>query len=196
MALSVIHFSDIHIKTSNDLVMKRIEQIRTACASVINPGNDVLILVSGDIAFSGKIDQYNCAYALFDNIANYLREQRNATVHYAFVPGNHDCDFDATSSIRDTLLSGVASANVDKEYYSQIASVQSNYWDFAETYGLEESGLVCKSELSVDGNKIAILQFNTAWMSVLHENPGRIIMPANWFINIDPSEYCIILRIG
>ena len=195
MALSVIHFSDIHIKTSNDLVMKRIEQIRTACASVINPGNDVLILVSGDIAFSGKIDQYNCAYALFDNIANYLREQRNATVHYAFVPGNHDCDFDATSSIRDTLLSGVASANVDKEYYSQIASVQSNYWDFAETYGLEESGLVCKSELSVDGNKIAILQFNTAWMSVLHENPGRIIMPANWFINIDPSEYKAVFSI-
>lgn len=195
MGLSVIHFSDIHIKTSDDLIMKRIEQIRAACASVIVPDNDVLILVSGDIAFSGKIDQYNCAYALFDNIANYLREQRNATVHYAFVPGNHDCDFDAASSIRDALLSGVASANVDNEYYRQIASVQSNYWDFAETYGLEESGLVCKSELSVDGNKIAILHFNTAWMSVLHENPGRIIMPSNLFADIDPSEYKAVFSI-
>lgn len=195
MGLSIIHFSDIHIKSSDDLIMKRIEQIRAACASVIVPGNDVLILVSGDIAFSGKVEQYNCAYALLDNIGNYLKEQRNSTVHYAFVPGNHDCDFDAANSIRDALLSGVSSAKVDEEYYGQVANVQTNYWDFAATYGLEDSGLVCKSELSVDGNKIAILQFNTAWMSVLHENPGRIIMPSDLFFDIDPSEYKAVFSI-
>ena len=189
MGLSVIHFSDIHIKSPDDLIMKRIEQIRAACASVIIPGNDVLILVSGDIAFSGKIEQYNCAYALLDNIGNYLREQRRATVHYSFVPGNHDCDFSAANSTRNILLSGVTSANVDMEYYEQVSNVQSNYRDFAATYGLEDSGLVCKSELLVDGNRIAILQFNTAWMSVLHENPGRIIMPSDLFTDIDPSEY-------
>lgn len=195
MGLSVIHFSDIHIKSSDDLVMKRIEQIRTACASVIVPGNDVLILVSGDIAFSGKIDQYDCAYALLDNIGNYLREQRSSTVHYAFVPGNHDCDFDVANSIREALVSGVSSARVDTEYYKQVANVQNNFWDFAATYGLEESGLVCKSELSVDGNRIAILQFNTAWMSVLHENPGRIIMPSDLFYDIDPSKYKAVFSI-
>ena len=189
MGFSVIHFSDIHIKSPDDLIMKRIEQIRAACASVIIPGNDVLILVSGDIAFSGKIEQYNCAYALLDNIGNYLREQRRATVHYSFVPGNHDCDFSAANSTRNILLSGVTSANVDMEYYEQVSNVQSNYRDFAATYGLEDSGLVCKSELLVDGNRIAILQFNTAWMSVLHENPGRIIMPSDLFTDIDPSEY-------
>ena len=122
MGLSVIHFSDIHIKSPDDLIMKRIEQIRAACASVIIPGNDVLILVSGDIAFSGKIEQYNCAYALLDNIGNYLREQRRATVHYSFVPGNHDCDFSAANSTRNILLSGVTSANVDMEYYEQVSN--------------------------------------------------------------------------
>ena len=195
MGLSVIHFSDIHIKSSDDLIMKRIEQIRAACASVIVPGNDVLILVSGDIAFSGKVDQYNCAYALLDSIGSYLREQRNAKVHYSFVPGNHDCDFDASNSIRDALLSGVSSTNVDMEYYRQVSNVQSNYRDFAATYGLEETGLVCKSELSVDGNKIAVLQFNTAWMSVLHENPGKIIMPSDLFCDIDTSEYKAVFSV-
>lgn len=195
MGLSVIHFSDIHIKSPDDLIMKRIEQVKSACASVIVPGNDVLLLVSGDIAFSGKIDQYNCAYALFDSIANYLKEQRNATIHYAFVPGNHDCDFGVSNPIRDALLSGVASAQVNEEYYGQVTNVQKNYWDFAATYGLEDSGLVSKNELTVDGNKIAILQFNTAWMSVLHENPGRVIMPGTLFYDIDPAEYRAVFSV-
>lgn len=195
MGLSVIHFSDIHIKSSDDLIMKRIEQIRAACASVIVPGNDVLLLISGDIAFSGKVDQYNCAYALLDSIGNYLREQRNATIHYSFVPGNHDCDFDASNSIRDALLSGVSSTKVNMEYYGQVSNVQSNYRDFAATYGLEETDLVYKSELSVDGNRIAILQFNTAWMSVLDETPGRIIMPSDLLCDIDPSEYKAVFSV-
>lgn len=195
MALSVIHFSDIHIKSSDDLIMKRIEQIRTACASVIHPGNDVLILVSGDIAFSGKVSQYNCAYDLMDSIGRYLAEQRGATVHYSFVPGNHDCDFDASISYRDALLSGVSSSKVDMAYYGQVSNVQSNYRDFAATYGLEESGLVCKSELVIDGNKVAILQFNTAWMSVLQESPGRIIMPSELFCRIEPSEYKAVFSV-
>lgn len=142
-----------------------------------------------------KIDQYNCAYALFDSIANYLKEQRNATIHYAFVPGNHDCDFGVSNPIRDALLSGVASAQVNEEYYGQVTNVQKNYWDFAATYGLEDSGLVSKNELTVDGNKIAILQFNTAWMSVLHENPGRVIMPGTLFYDIDPAEYRAVFSV-
>lgn len=195
MALSVIHFSDIHIKSSDDIIMARIEQICTACASVVHPGNDVLVLVSGDLAFSGKVVQYNCAYDLLDKVGTYLAEQRGATVHYSFVPGNHDCDFDASISYRDALLSGVSSSKVDEEYYKQVSNVQSNYKDFAATYGLEASGLVCKSELTVDGNKIAILQFNTAWMSVLHETPGRIIMPSELFCSIEPSEYKAVFSI-
>lgn len=195
MGLSVIHFSDIHIKSSDDLIMERIDQIRTACVSVIDPGNDVLILISGDIAFSGKVEQYDCAYALLDNISNYIVEQRNATVHYAFVPGNHDCDFATASSVRGALVSGIPAAEIDCEYFDQVAGVQRNYSDFAETYGIESRGLVCKSELSVDGNKIAILQFNTAWMSVLHENPGGIIMPSSLFYDINSSEYKAVFSI-
>lgn len=195
MGLSVIHFSDIHIKSPDDLIMKRIEKIRVACASVVVPGNDVLILVSGDIAFSGKVEQYNCAYALLDNVGSYLREQRNATIHYSFVPGNHDCDFDVSNSVRNSLISSTPSDDVDMEYYGQVSKVQSNYRDFAATYGLEETGLVCKSELSVDGNKIAILQFNTAWMSVKEEKPGKIIMPSALFCDIDPSEYRAVFSV-
>lgn len=195
MGLSVIHFSDIHIKSSDDLIMDRIDQIRAACVSVIAPGNDVLILISGDIAFSGKVNQYDCAYALLDNISNYLKEQRNATVHYAFVPGNHDCDFATAGPIRGVLLSGISSTEIDSEYYSQVASVQKNFRDFAETYGIESDGLVCKSELSIDGYKIAILQFNTAWMSELCENPGKIIMPSSLFYDINPSEYKAVFSI-
>ena len=54
MSFSIIHLSDIHIKSDKDLVLGRIVELKKACASVIMPGDNVLLLISGDIAFSGK----------------------------------------------------------------------------------------------------------------------------------------------
>ena len=127
MSLSIIHLSDIHIKSDKDLVLCRISELKRACASVIAPGNDVLLLISGDIAFSGQEQQYELAFSLINELAEYLVQQRNVSMHYAFVPGNHDCDFSTASSFRGTLMSGVATTQVDAAYYDEVAKVQKNY---------------------------------------------------------------------
>ena len=125
MSFSIIHLSDIHIKSDKDLVLGRIVELKKACASVIMPGDNVLLLISGDIAFSGKASQYELAFSMINELSEYLTEQRNVSMHYAFVPGNHDCDFSESSSIRETLMSGVATAQVDDGYYNEVAKVLS-----------------------------------------------------------------------
>ena len=53
MSLTVIHFSDIHIKTADDVILKRVRELKTACVSSLPSNGDVIISISGDIAFSG-----------------------------------------------------------------------------------------------------------------------------------------------
>lgn len=195
MSLSIIHLSDIHIKSDKDLVLCRISELKRACASVIAPGNDVLLLISGDIAFSGQEQQYELAFSLINELAEYLVQQRNVSMHYAFVPGNHDCDFSTASSFRGTLMSGVATTQVDAAYYDEVAKVQKNYWDFFSIYGMDTNKLVSKIEFEVQGNRIAVLLVNTAWMSELHENPGKIIMPGTLYENINSRDYKAIFSV-
>lgn len=195
MSFSIIHLSDIHIKSDKDLVLGRIVELKKACASVIMPGDNVLLLISGDIAFSGKASQYELAFSMINELSEYLTEQRNVSMHYAFVPGNHDCDFSESSSIRETLMSGVATAQVDDGYYNEVAKVQKNFWDFADIYGIEKNKLTSKVEFEVQGNKIAILLVNTAWMSELHECPGKIVMPETLYEHIDPKEYKAVFSV-
>lgn len=61
MSLSVIHFSDIHIKGTDDVILQRIDKLKAACVSALPSNGDVVIAVSGDIAFSGKKEEYALA---------------------------------------------------------------------------------------------------------------------------------------
>lgn len=69
MSLSILHFSDIHLKNSDNKIMTRLDELKRACASALPYGNDTVILISGDIAFSGKEDEYNIASALIKSIS-------------------------------------------------------------------------------------------------------------------------------
>ena len=84
MSLSVIHLSDIHIKNKNDLILKRIDQLKSACTSSLPSNGTVVIVITGDIAFSGKKDQYELAKAMLDEIVNYIVEQKNSEVQVVF----------------------------------------------------------------------------------------------------------------
>ncbi len=90
MSLSVIHFSDIHIKGADDVILKRIDKLKSACVSSLPNNGDVVIAISGDIAFSGTEQQYSLAKGLIDSISCYIAEQKTSKVYVVCVPGNHE----------------------------------------------------------------------------------------------------------
>ena len=132
MSLSILHFSDIHLKNGDNKIMARVEKLKRACASAIPYGNDVVILISGDIAFSGKEDEYSIASVLINSVSDYLVEQIGANIHFCFVPGNHDCNFASPNSVRDLLVENVTVATIDNAIYDQMSSVQAAYYSFCE----------------------------------------------------------------
>lgn len=70
MSLSIIHFSDIHLKGEKDALIDKTEKLKTACVSSLPSNGDVVIVISGDIAFSGKRQQYDLARDVIEDVAN------------------------------------------------------------------------------------------------------------------------------
>lgn len=195
MSLSIVHISDIHLRDERDIILKRIDQLKTACASAVGYNGDVVILVSGDIAFSGAEDQYIYASCMFDDLSQYITEQTHSRVKLLFVPGNHDCNFENVGSVRQVLIDNVKASNVDQDYYLRVSEVQKNFNDFASRYQSEVGSLFSVVDFDADGNKIAFLLINSAWMSILHENPGKIILPSQFFPKLDARHYKAVFSV-
>jgi hypothetical protein len=63
MEIVLFHLSDIHIKDSSDLVLKRQDKLAAALRSYLTlaPDEHPFLLITGDIAFSGSEDEYMLA---------------------------------------------------------------------------------------------------------------------------------------
>lgn len=194
MGLSIIQLSDIHIKNEDDLIFNRISRLKSACASKIRPDDDVILIISGDIAFSGETEQYSLAKKMIDLISSYIIEQKKCKIHYAFVPGNHDCNFQVSNSVRDKLLTDVNN-EFDIELYNNIRAVQDNYYDFINNYNISSDELITQKEIDIEGNKILLNLINTAWMSILNETPGRIVIPKYAYPQVENSHYKSVITI-
>ena len=177
MSFSIIHLSDIHIKNESDMILTRQNELARACTSSLTSNGVVVIVVSGDIAFSGDPKQYELAKKLLTELVTYISEQKQSDVRIVCAPGNHDCALLPESSTRKTLIDSVQPSKVDKEYYNQVSSVQANYRHFAESIGVNQNSILPQIEVSCDGNSFLFLLANTAWMSVLNETPGKLIVP-------------------
>lgn len=195
MSLSVIHFSDIHIKGADDVILKRIDELKSASVSSLPNNGDVVIAISGDIAFSGTEQQYSLAKGLIDSISCYIAEQKTSKVYVVCVPGNHDCDFSEESSIRTVLIDSARSSTIDLDYYNNVTKVQIEYRRFAENYGINSDNVLPRIEISSGESSILFLLANTAWMSVLKETPGKIIMPSHLYESISPEVYNAVFYI-
>lgn len=189
MSFSVIHFSDIHFTGENDTLTNKVEKLKTACVSSLPSNGVVVIVISGDIAFSGKKQQYDLAREMLESVTQYITEQKRSKVYVVCSPGNHDCDFSENSTVRDTLIEAVRSSRIDAAYYNSVAVVQNEYRSFAGSFGIDVDAILPREEIDCGDYRILFLLANTAWMSVKKEVPGKIIMPTHLFEQVSPEDY-------
>lgn len=88
----ILHLSDIHINTGDefdrsvvlDPLIDRLKKDRKD-----NGLSPELLIVSGDIAYSGQKKEYDQAYEFLEDVRKTLKLEKNAIF---IVPGNHDVD--------------------------------------------------------------------------------------------------------
>ena len=74
MHLLLLHLSDIHIADERDPVLTRASMIARAAASCASEPVRCVVLVTGDIAFSGKEEEYELARAFMTELVAELKQ--------------------------------------------------------------------------------------------------------------------------
>ncbi|WP_434301400.1 metallophosphoesterase [Corallococcus exiguus] len=192
--LVLVHLSDIHFTgssgTVHDLDVNVRNELRRDAASLTRQlGPATGVLVTGDIAFSGKKEEYQYA-------ADWLREfcaavdcpEQNVSV----VPGNHDVDRKLAGdlitkmlhqSIRET--EGPATDSKLREFFSNAQSANAllaplaEYNVFAARYGCSVSAKVpyWQRDLALScGTVIRMRGLSSAFVSNAEDDKGKMIL--------------------
>lgn len=125
MAAIFVHLSDIHFGQERDHVVHIHDDVKnqlvsdaTEVIADLSSGPATGILVTGDIAFSGKAEQYDAAGKWLDALAEGI----GCPIHRVqMIPGNHDVDRDKLS-VGGTQLLDYIRAGGPAEYEKVIAN--------------------------------------------------------------------------
>lgn len=199
MSISIIHLTDIHIVSdaSKNTILSRKQQLYDACYSVLSPSDTAIIIISGDIAYSGKTQEYENAFNLIDYIQQKLKTYLSCDLKVLMIPGNHDCDFEHPHPLRERLLPTFdATLNVDCETLDIVTCVQRNFFEFSEFFTKFDSSKLCNLyEFKCGTKKLLFQMINTAWMSLKDEQPGKLIVPQNAFLHFDAGNYDCVFTV-
>lgn len=178
MSLIFVHLSDIHfgqergghLYINNDVKEQLLADAYEYVSQLNNRKADGVI-ISGDIAYGGKLREYDIAARWLDRLTAAVGCEITAV---QVVPGNHDIDFDEITNITQIVIDDIIEnghsalekyleSEVDREL---IYKRFQGYRKFAEGYDcpLDADGRVAKDHIFeiAPGRKLNFLGMNTA----------------------------------
>lgn len=174
-----LNISDIHVKNENkERIIGKLKALIRYLAVLEIENENIFILVSGDIAYSGKKEEYSYIYEYFEDLATKY--------NLIMCPGNHDHNFSVyTSMVRNHLLKADIDT-LDDSAIELITEGMTEYYDFEtslNTFKTTNKNKLSKTyELDLGKRKVGISTFNTAWCSQLHEQGGNMSFPTAYII--------------
>jgi hypothetical protein len=182
--VTLVHLSDIHLRAENRLILNRIDALDAAIRSETGSGEVLVVVVSGDLAFSGSPEEYVLVETLLTSLTQRLRSWAKS-VDVVLVPGNHDCDFRTESRLRPLVLSEIDELldEIDSDKHdaaAQCLCVQQHFFEFAAPYLASILGDRLHYRAVYKIGPQLTLRFeclNTAWLSRKQEEQGQIRLP-------------------
>ena len=193
--LAIVHLSDMHLKESKkeNPILERVDSLVDIIKNDIVDCTHSIIVFSGDIAFSGKNEEYKLAELFFKSLFFKLRKVTNGWISTICVPGNHDCEF-TPNNVRDALLEQANNGRLkyDENVIEVLCETQKEYFEFidnrsqysSKVKNIFQNKLYNKYEILADDFKIIFHCFNSASFSKLKEMPGNLHFPLNIFENL------------
>lgn len=181
--LTILHLSDLHFREGQDfdrsvVLDPLLERINKDSARGFLPE---LIIVSGDIAFSGKKEQYALAHTFLEDLLSTCLLTKDRLF---LVPGNHDVDRDEYRPTDNPHYDDMKTLNTELEktkYRNQLFAGMQEYFTFVNTHYSHLKSIhntlvpfVCTFPSSC-GMNIGLIGLNSAWMCrQKNEHPGII----------------------
>lgn len=187
MRFAVVQLSDIHFQVNSNVLVSRLDKIVAAIQPTLQQVQGIAFAVTGDVAYSGSLQEYEIALEFFARLRDAVRRAYpDIEVGFVFIPGNHDCDFGCDSEVRSALLDGLAEkiSTLDPagEIVRKIAEVQDNFFSFEARFnGSSEipkaDRLRYQARLKMGPLAVTFDCYNTAWMSRKVEHEGTLLFP-------------------
>jgi hypothetical protein len=200
--IGIVHISDIHFVNGTNLAAARVQQIKAAVQSESHDVSDLLLLISGDVAYSGKQAEYSIAVDFVSELEEALRTIKGLKLlGTVVIPGNHDLDFDEEGNVRPVLLStiGGLSGSVDasSDVVEQMLKVQAAFFSFEELVSTKPhppaERLLWSHEFASSSGTVLVRCFNTAWVSRKKELQGQIFFPSQVIPDISATDAVLVV---
>ena len=185
MKVALIHLSDIHINDSDAMVLKRAEKICSTINQLAPNLEAIIIVATGDIAFSGSADEYDIARKFFESIIECvkIKASPNTEVYFIPVPGNHDGEFKGSSRARNRIIDALRDTSdaIDQSEIDICLVPQNEYFKFClnfdRKYVTFDDQLLVEHSIKIGDKLVKFFAFNMSWASTVPEVQGKVIYP-------------------
>lgn len=170
MNVPIIHLSDLHISTETTLPDTRIIDI-VKSLHTLPQFKHVIIVISGDVAFSGKEEEYNIAYKKIKTLEDKIAEEFSTEkIDVILVPGNHDNDYANQPFTREQI----ASVLNKEQNYKYEAKKLSAFYNFAAKFDcFQKNKLTDIKQITIGKHKIQFILLNSAIYSAFRDPLGQ-----------------------
>ena len=166
MKILLLHLSDFHIKYSKSVLIKKIEEAVNAL-NVVDQFDECIVIFSGDLAASGKANEYKTAKYVFSNLLPSIGKKINKFVPLLIVPGNHDVDFTKLTRDGKEIQSYHDESIIDSKLNPEIDSLN-NFFSFVRMRNLyRHNNFLDRRIITFGDYKIQFNLLNTACFSTL-----------------------------
>lgn len=186
MKIGILQFSDYHISNKRALNPRMFRKMFDSIGPDIS---DLIIIFSGDIAYSALVEEYEIAEKIIGNILSMASEKLNinlSNIHVSMVPGNHDVEGYDFHTLEE--LNNYVEDNILEERALEDEIRLENFNNFAEKYNCSFSGsnyFLIEKTLKISDKTIKINLINSAPLSTNVEDRGYHIIS---FTDIDRIE--------
>ena len=178
MRIIFLHLSDMHFKDQQGLNFFQIGKIVDAI-NIVGKFDNIVIVISGDIAYSGENNQYIIAYNCVGKIISGVKKKYGVSGknHVLCVPGNHDMDYTdgcfTSKELQNIRNQKAYDKHIDAELLKQKA-----FYSFSEKNDCFSShNVFCQKTLSFGDFQIEANLINSAIFSICEEDKGLHFIP-------------------
>lgn len=185
MSILLLHISDIHFGSGK--IPKAADRLLAAIRGINPEPSCISILLTGDVAFSGKMDEYELANKYLSDLNQSLIKEFDVPCEIVVCPGNHDCSFPDDTTVRDVVIQDIRSKRTvpeSKEAIQQCNKVQDPFFRWLRCFDPNinipnHRFAWTKIFENHEGIKIGFRVLNTAWMSTIREDQGNLLYPVS-----------------
>ena len=187
--ISWLHISDFHFRASGDGFSQEVScdaLVRDIPSRLSDEFPLQFIVVTGDIAFSGKANEYELASTFFASLLDKIGLDAGRLF---VVPGNHDVDRSSQTYMYDGVRSRLASQWDIDEFLgleserSQLLERQAAFREFrkgllvdVDDTGEPNEGLAQVRHIDLNGFRVCVLELNSAWLSGDKDRQGSLLV--------------------